>query len=642
VLPDKKPDNVSDNAWRVLKNLHDKGNVPSVDTSTGKSKGNATPGVKNNSSSNNSSSGNTRSSRGGSGNNKRSSSSSKNNSNNMPGLTPEAAAVASAPVDTIKADDPYYTLITSKKTVDPGVIDPTTGKRIGGTVEKAWENGGKQTIGVAKNIRNVGLVSSGAVLAAGFTAPVLLGGMAIGSGSAAGGGAAAASGGFGSAAAKFLIGTGASVLAPKIAEKATTEVTQFTNPNLYKEMKKPGYKQADMFAKKKISEDAGGTVSWGDDIVNMLPGVNQWVNNDAYNKYFREYYTGTLGYNPSQAGVIADAAASQNKIVGIWDAMGTIGIESGAEIMGGRLVTRFAGNQVLNAGTKAATASIVTKSAAKGLAIAGFYEGFFETMKSQLVHDDKITPFEVNNWNVPFTDWEVPVPGGLVMGGLYGAGTASLIGTGVARFKITRPKTGTGLLTAARIMDPFESFGDFFGGAFNKGRGLMVPTFNPSVSSSSQSQSKSGGKNKGGGKSPIQNPLEWMKNSGILSVSSPGATNTNTPSNSNATSPSESNNPDITPIPGPSVPTFTPINIINENPSETNTESPSESETETPSNNFSFTPVPTPTPFVRTAPPLLPFWGGGPSGGGGKAMVGSGQKYMNELQAAMKAFRRML
>jgi hypothetical protein len=587
----------------------------------------------------------------------------------MPGLPSEAAAVASAPVKTVNSDLPYYTLITSGRSVDPGVIDPSgnktltpsgyKNKRIGGTVEKAWNEGGKQTTDVAKKMRDTGLILGGMVLTAGVTTPVLTSiGMTGTAAGAAGGASALTSAGMATSLLKAGGGLALPIILPRAAEEITSQSTKITDPNLYKEIQKPNWIQAKQQANKDIwtrSKESKGVV---DDIVTGasdlffgLPGINQWANAGKYQQSVNEFYL-NKGYSPSKAKWLADASTAQNKITGIWDFMGSLALEMNAERIANYLGKRTVGN-VVNPMKNKQAGNYLFKRLAPVIFTAGAYEAGGETIKSNLAKHEEIKPFEINKYTLPWTDMEIPLPGGVAGNALLGGGFAGLFGGAISRFKITKPKLGKWMQYMGYGIDPLEGPGDFFSSPFKHSE-IRIPILTPTstnAQSNTQTQNNNQKKKSNVRKKDIpNNPLDrWMKQSGIFSwtptntpsqSNTPSHTNTNnhsftnifTPTNTNTNTNTESTTPTHTEAP---IPTLTDNQTFTETYSDTNTETDTETETNTNTPTWTNTNIPTFTPIQRIPPPMLPWWTKGDQGSGSKTTQRSSNKYYNELMAAL-------
>lgn len=439
-------------------------------------------------------------------------------------------------------------------------------------------------------------------------------------------------------AAKLGTATAASILAPKIAEVVSTEVTQFTNKDLYTEMKKPIYDKARQYATSKISEKAEKSPSIVDNIVSWLPGVYQFSTAEDYEKHVKQYYIDS-GYSKAKAVRIAKAAVSQQKIGGIWDVAGTVGIESTAEVIGSKVVSKLAAKKLAKEGIKGLSkkqaGKFITGPALKGLFVAGFYEGASESAKAELTHKP-VEKFDPKN---------------VLIGGGLGSVFAPAIGTPIARWAFTMPKSSKALLTAARIVDPFETPGDIIGGGFTKG--VMLPIITPATEIAySPTAQKGKGKTKKGTKIPkgekftrqdskLLKKMDFHFKKGILTpgeIFNLSVSPTPVPSVSPTPVPAPIPIPDPAEVPPPSEPVPDP-DPSDPTPDPDPTETPTDVPTGVPS--ITATAVPTATPLMRVPPPFLPFPGGGPGSGAGKLGRGKKFKYYDERKAAISAFLGM-
>jgi len=539
-------------------------------------------------------------------------------------------------------DQTYYTLVGRGQSVDPGIKNPIDGKRLGGTVNKAWEQGGKQTTQFAAI--NLGVIPFVAGTTVAATGPA-----------AAAGAAKLGLTGAAASAVKFGAGLGTSILAPSISKEIYK--TSKIGSSDYKKMQDPTFQKAMDYAQKEYYTEIGepSVDNVFQTIGSWIPGVKQTLQSSSIKENVTEYYI-NQGYSKKEAERMGELAYEMNWAEAAGDVTGTIGIESSSEILGRKLSSKFF--------TKLSGSNVnkITKSALLSLPLAGFVEGSAEYTKERIMENEPVKLWETHNVG------PVTLPGGVIGSGAFGALFATSLGTPIARFSVTRPKTGKGLLTAARIMDPYEYPGDVVGGAIASGRfkskvmGFTPSTMNinPNAQASNTADSiskdimfgrgQSGPLGSGGPVIDITpNKTGGVSVTDIVSGgSTPSKTSsiilspTNVPSNVNAVINTPSNVPIPTDVPS-NVPTPTnvPTPVITPMPNAititdtTPTDVPVDVPTDVPSNvPTSFTtpaPVNTPVPVSVTTPtPRLPFFpvhGGGGRGSKGYGMPNLGKFY---------------
>ena len=450
-------------------------------------------------------------------------------------------------VETVNDTLPYYTLITSTRSVDPGVTNPVTKKNIRGTstTDKAWEQGGRQTTEFVNRVAVTGLAAGtvGAAVALPALSATAAGTAAIGLGKV----------GTGIITASVLSGVGATM--PTVSQEAwkltyigSQDQSKVYNPELTNAMN---------YANQRAGQEAGMLTN----LARGIPGVGQIMDYDKTDDYIEEYFNmrgnleskeqklrdyknmlmgysfsetnkqgeqieyymiGDQQYSPSEArewkeGKLVEVNTMLDEISSVktnfpentytdkeiqrmgdigqellvsralGDVTGTIMIETGSEILGRTFASSFFTK------VSGSTVQRVTKSALLSLPIAGFMEGSMEYTKEQLSHNQP-----VKLWDT-YDIGPVSVPGGFIGTGALGSAFATLIGTPIARNKMigNLDPTGPGAVAGykadkwllyARIADPFEIFGDLGGDVIMKGSGRnfigRIRSFTPAGSNS--------------------------------------------------------------------------------------------------------------------------------------------------------------
>ena len=489
-------------------------------------------------------------------------------------------------VETVNDTLPYYTLITSTRSVDPGVSNPVTKKKIRGTstTDKAWEQGGKQTTEFAAiNLGVVPFVTGTAVAAGGAAA--VAGSAKIGLTGAA------------ASAVKWTAGAGVSILAPTISKEVYK--TSKIGSEDYNKMKDPMFQNAIDYAKGKYyNQDTDAVGNVFRTIGSWIPGVKQTIQSGDIKKYVTEYYT-EKGYSKNEAKRMGELAYNLNWAEGFGDVAGTVGIESSSEILGQKLGAKFLTKVSGNSATK------ITKSALLSLPIAGFFEGSAEYTKERIMENKPVKIWETNKIG------PVTLPGGILGSGLFGSAFATGMGTPIARWSVTKPKASKGLLTAARVMDPYEYPGDIVGGAIvNRGmRKVITPNMNVGNYDVVNFVSNT----------PNQNNLLNPSNQNTFTYSDVITSITNTTTNTTPNvSPTPTNVPDPVIDPVPDAVTITDT-TTDTTPSEVPTPVP----TDVPTSFTTPAPVDVPVNVPVTTPiGRLPFFP--VSGGGGRGSMGYG------------------
>ena len=439
-------------------------------------------------------------------------------------------------------------------------------------------------------------------------------------------------------------GIGASIMAPGIAKEIQKQSKIITNRSDYDRVNTKTFNNAINYAKNQHQKKIGSSATPVDDIGSWIPGISQMVQDSDMRKYVTQYYV-NQGYNRGTAKHMGDLAAESNFAEGIGDVIGTVGIESAAEFMGqkmsGKVFQKVSGSQ----------AKRITKSALLSLPFAGFFEGTAEYTKERLKNQKDIKLYETNQLG------PIPLPGGLLGSGAFGSIFATALGGTIAGTSVKRPKTSKGLLTAARIIDPYEYPGDVLGGWISR-RGktpVLSPlsnaqSMNNMVQSMINNQASPTSKKNistnnlqnwfNSSDNPIANVLNHIQNTINNTPSNiPSSIPSNTPVPSPTPTPSNTPNktPNPDPVPGPNIPNFDPSPDSTPNPDPDPTD-PQPTITPSPVIN----PVPTPSPIMRVTPPLFPFAAKSDEMGGSMGIAADGRKYYDERMAALKTLMKVM
>ena len=490
-------------------------------------------------------------------------------------------------------DIPYYSLITSRRTVTPEIV------------ERAGKKADRVT-GFVTRVGVTGLVTGSAIAATGPIAASTLSGLGIG--------------GTAATAAKFGAGVGLSILSPKIAEETYKTSFMFTNPSEYKLIRDPLFQQAVDYGKGQYygSISKPSVDNTFKNIGGWIPGIRQGLQGGSLKSGVTEFYL-KQGYSGSQAKRLGELAFETNIAQGFGDVAGTIGLETSSEIFGRKFSEKLFKRL---SGTGFSTTKRVTLSAAGALVPAGFLEGSSEYVKERIMENKPVKLYETNYLG------SVPLPGGVLGSGAFGSVFATSLGTTIARTSITRPKVSSKLLTAARIIDPYEYPGDLLGGAIVQGKFKFpkkVFGFTPAgIASNPNFQVeqiiKTGGK---GSSIPIINYNNIFTPSATPSTSSiPNYT----PVSITSTSPVPTPTPTSVTI---NIPTFseiidtTPIEYPTDVPTTAPTTSPISMSTQAPTNIMATVPIA--SPLLRV--PFIPLHGGGGRGSKGFSGFRWGKRY---------------
>ncbi len=429
---------------------------------------------------------------------------------------------------------------------------------------------------------------------------------------------------YGKPAAKFAAGTGIGLAAPGVAKAAIAHPkSPFLHPTIRKAYRDPLYEQAKIYAAQQIAEKQSGDPFYMQ-FAHALPG-GQIISTGDIGKKMKEYYHYMGITNQNRIRTAQKAMEVERNIGGVWEAAGAVGLSAGAETLGQAAVSRqlakIAGKEL----TKKQAAKLVTRAAAKGIIPAGFYEGATVEAMQQLYREGKITAFELNMLG------PVPIPGGVIGTGALGAGFAGLLGTGIARFSITRPKAGKVLQTLGYAIDPYEYPGDIFARVPQAALGvkgarlrIRAPVFAevPAVSGKKKKtisltqQEKQAARGMGMTEQELLD-LKRMHHAMVMTQ-----TPTFTP----------------TPVTVPT-PTFTPTPTDPFTPVPTEPETPTPTPTPTPTHTPTTIPVLTPIPRIFPPVPLLP---GGGIGRGISRAVGRRSIFYDEPAAAQQILRSLL
>lgn len=427
---------------------------------------------------------------------------------------------------------------------------------------------------------------------------------------------------------KFAAGTGIALAAPEVAKRAVAHPgSPFLHPTIKKAHQDPLYEQAKAYAYQTLIEKQSQDPFYMQ-MVHALPG-GQIISTGDYKKQMRSYYNQMGITDPNRIKTAQKAMEVERNIGGIWEVAGAVSLSAGAETIGQAAVSKQLAKYAGKTLTKKQAAALVTKAAAKGIIPAGFYEGATVEAMQQLYREGKITAFELNMIG------PVPIPGGVIGTGALGAGFAGLLGTGIARFSITKPKAGKVLQTFGYAIDPYEYPGDIFARVPQASLGIKgaklrikAPVFAevPAVSGKKKKtisltkQDKQAAKNMG---MTQQEMLDLKRFHTMMQTPTPVQTQI----------------PTVVPTP-----TFTPT------PTDPFTPTPTtEPDTPTPVDPFTPTPTTTPTPATvpvvtpipRIFPPVPLFPGGGISPGVSRA-VGRRTIFYDEPAAAQLIMRSLL
>lgn len=182
------------------------------------------------------------------------------------------------------------------------------------------------------------------------------------------------------------------------------------------------------------------------------------------------------GFSDAQASSKAQESLDRFLIRGAGAELGgLISFSAGTEITGRALTKQFAGSALRKTGeasisglTKKQAANLVTGAAFKGIAPAGFIEGAgFEVIQSQ-------------------ARFEQVKPENVLFSGVTGAASAGLLGAGIARTAITRPRLSKAAETFLFGIDPTEPLGDIragqlIGSTFDLKIPIKTTTITPTI-----------------------------------------------------------------------------------------------------------------------------------------------------------------
>jgi len=435
------------------------------------------------------------------------------------------------------------------------------------------------------------------------------------------------------------VGAGLGIAAIPGGQIPGTAITGLTLPGFYKAAAEVGQENArtattnrgELYGSVALSKSEkeaaleAGRLAAGQDVQSKglfegilyeLPG-GQLVNGEAYKAGIKAHLQGQ-GYNEEEATRTAEnLTISQVNAGAIGEVVGLSIASAGSNLLGRYGVAATTKGITAN-GSKFFNPGLATRGAL-GLLPAGAYEGgLFEIIQSK-ARNRNIDPFR------------------LAFATATGAASAGLLGGAVIGLSAGAPRAAKGLQGALYAIDPTEAPGDFLDAGiakasgkapfpqipvftFTPGNGTPIPTrsykntsqidfFNANVLDSGAKPTPFNF----GGLTTVENPITE-----VLGVPVNPITETNT-------------NPIVPVNPEPNVFNYT----FGGN---TNTNTNTNTQTDTFTNTFNFTPANTFVPVVAaTGAPFLPFgFGGGDSGGRGKA---SGKlTYFNELESALKYF----
>lgn len=341
-------------------------------------------------------------------------------------------------------------------------------------------------------------------------------------------------------------------------------------------------------------------------IVSELP-FGERLGENVFQKELKKELS-SMGFKGADLEKAVKATSRQRTSADIGEAASLLGISGIAEGVGRSLVRSTARRGIQT--TKKQLTGTLFRKFAPPIAAAGFIEGASqETAQQQARLREKDLKQQ------------------LVMGGL-GAGSAGLLGGGIAALRPTKTGISKGIEFGANILDPFEKPGDILADVV--GFSSRKITKRPKVSTFVQIPGKREEIVKIGLTGRPKTPI------GVITPVPPTKTPTQTLEA-------------IVSRPKPT-PTPTPVQIITGTPTGKGKGVPTTQTTfitteeqvniPTTANIFTGTAVPTVTPQLRIPPPvpfILPF---GTRGTGSKR--GKGRKYINELAAGRKLLNRLV
>jgi len=476
---------------------------------------------------------------------------------------------------------------------------------------------------------------------------------------------------------------GASTAAGLLAGHIAREATKATHPTYQEAKKIPYFEEARKYGEQMSEAEIYGYTDPETNkqvfkprglheqaFYSFVPG-SDIARTGAVGKYAGEYLK-SKGATARDIEIAKKAIEVERNIGGIWDIAGAIAPSAAAEMIGSKATATLLSRQLSKQSAKQVSKAIakeslklqaakaagrkalqgfskkqltemaarriaarqLTKATIPALTGAGAYEGAVQSAGMQLSRTGEIDPVEVGKMAA------------------FGAASAGLFGTAIARTSITRPRVGKAGLTAARIADPYEYPGDVLGGAALKatkakqvyvkipGQKVKVPTAVLSVGVPATTEQYSASQRTKTKRVSQKVRIPGTSQTTTVSVSIPVPVPTQTPTGAPT--------PTTVPVPAPTetptqTPTETPTETPTQTPTQTPTETPTETPTQTPTVTVTPTPtvVPTPTPIGRVYPPIpmAPF---GPAGRGQGVSRGRDVQFYNEAAAARAAVAALL
>ena len=389
-----------------------------------------------------------------------------------------------------------------------------------------------------------------------------------------------------------LLAKGGAKGTKKISEYKSTTAEQFAIQNKnFKEIMQRGFKAESLsFGSKQVkipTTEKQVSIPTLKGVVQNIPLVPLFAGKESeFKKSVRADFK-AQGYTGKQLEAAVSGAVKQRKAGLIGEGVGVFGANVYSEIFGQKLVSH-AFKKVGKVSLRKAPSKLF-KTAGFQIGKAGFGEGVASELAMQEGRAEKFSAKKVG------------------LAGVFGFGSAGVIGGGIAATRIGRPTISKIIETGAYITDPFEKPADIF--AARTIKGLHLPVLTPAII--------------------------IPKGKSVTLTTTPTQTKTKTPT-SIKTRTQTKTRVSITPKINIGIPTTprVPIQILPEVPIPVPVTTPTTIPTIIPIN------LPTPVSRMMIPPPIpLAF----PLGSGkGRRKVGSGVKFINELAIGRKLLTKSL